>query len=73
VTSPFNPFRNSILWTDCEECKLRVNISQAGACVRCRRVLCNGHLHGSFLRRLIVDVGAAEPVCVKCRSGSSPD
>jgi len=31
-------------------------------------VLCNAHLHGGFLRRLIVDVALAEPVCVRCRA-----
>jgi hypothetical protein len=66
MTSPFRVFRSSGLWTDCEECRLRVNLSSAGACRRCRRVLCNSHLHGSFFRRLLVDLGA-EPVCLRCR------
>jgi hypothetical protein len=67
MAGAFSPFRNSILWTDCEACKLRVNVSSAGACTKCRRILCNGHLHGSYVRRLIVDVGLAEPVCSNCR------
>jgi hypothetical protein len=67
VPGPLNPFRSSILWTDCEACRLKVNVSSAGACVRCRRILCNGHLHGSFVRRLIVDMGLAEAICSKCR------
>lgn len=66
MTSPFRPFRNSQFFTDCEECRRRVNLSSAGACSRCRRILCNAHLHGSFFRRLHVDMGA-EAVCVKCR------
>lgn len=67
MTSPFKVFRSSSLWTDCEECHLRVNLSQAGACANCRRVLCNTHLHGSFVRRLIVDMGFAKALCPKCR------
>jgi hypothetical protein len=66
MTSPFRVFRSSGLWTQCEECRLRVNLSSAGACRRCRRILCNTHLHGSFLRRLLVDFGA-EPLCLRCR------
>lgn len=66
MTSPFRVFRSSGLWTQCEECRLRVNLSRAGACRRCRRILCNTHLHGSFLRRLLVDFGA-EPLCLRCR------
>lgn len=62
----FTVFKASELWTDCEQCRLRVNLSRAGACRRCRRVLCNTHLHGSFVRRLLVDLGA-EPLCVRCR------
>ena len=61
-------FRASNLWTDCEACSLRVNLSRAGACTKCRRVLCHTHLHGSFVRRLLVDVGFADLVCVECRS-----
>jgi hypothetical protein len=69
VTSPFSFFRNSNLWTDCEECRLKVNLSSAGACVRCRKILCYRHLHGSFVRRLILDLGFGQPICVKCRAG----
>lgn len=50
---------------------MSVDLTRAGACARCRRILCNTHLHGSFLRRLIVDVGA-EALCVRCRSGQTP-
>ena len=56
------------MWTECEECRLPVDLTRAGACMRCRRVLCNAHLHGGFLRRLVVDVALAEPVCVRCRA-----
>ena len=68
-----NPFRPSQLFTQCEECHRTVNLSGAGACPRCRRILCNRHLHGSFFRRLAVDVGASEPLCLRCRSGQTPE
>ena len=71
MTSPFRPFQRSQLFTQCEECRRTVNLSHAGACSRCRRILCNTHLHGSFLRRLIVDIGA-DAVCLRCRAGQSP-
>jgi hypothetical protein len=67
VTQPFRVFRRSNLLTECEECRLPVDLSRAGACIRCRRVLCHGHLHGSFLRRLVVDMALAPPVCLTCR------
>jgi hypothetical protein len=66
VTSPLRPFRSSIIFTECEQCRRTVDLTRLGACARCRRVLCNTHLHGSFFRRLYVDIGA-EAVCVKCR------
>ena len=71
MTSPFRPFQRSQLYTQCEECRLSVDLTRAGACERCRRILCNTHLHGSFLRRLIVDIGA-KSLCVRCRSGQTP-
>jgi hypothetical protein len=66
MTSPLRVFRRSNLWTQCEECGRSVDLSSAGACARCKRILCHTHLHGSFVRRLWVDLGA-EPVCVTCR------
>lgn len=71
MTSPFRPFQRSQLYTQCEECRMTVDLSRAGACARCRRILCNAHLHGSFLRRLVVDIGA-DAVCVRCRSAQTP-
>lgn len=62
----FTLFKASDLWIDCEQCRLRVNLSRAGACRRCRRILCHTHLYGSFFRRLLVDLGA-KPLCVRCR------
>jgi hypothetical protein len=67
VTSPFRPLRSSQLWVQCEECRLQANLSKAGTCRRCRRVLCDRHLHGSFFRKLLVDLGA-DLVCVRCRA-----
>jgi hypothetical protein len=29
-------------------------------------VLCDEHLHGSFFRKLFVDLGA-QPICLRCR------
>ena len=70
MPSPFAVFRESNLWTDCEECRLRVNLSRAGACTKCKRILCYTHLHGSFVRRLLIDLGIGENVCIKCRTGA---
>ena len=67
VTSPFSVFKSSNLWTDCEQCRLRVNLSNAGACAKCKRILCDTHLHGSFARKLIVDLGVGAVICLKCR------
>lgn len=68
MSQPFGMFRRSDLVTECEACRLPVDLSRAGACVKCRRVLCNGHLHGSFIRRLVVDLNlGAQPICTTCR------
>ena len=69
MASPLRPFRSSTLFTECEECGRRANLSGIGVCERCRRVLCNDHLYGSFARRLLVDIGAARPLCRRCRAG----
>ncbi|HEU4722488.1 MAG TPA: hypothetical protein VFS59_14105 [Gemmatimonadaceae bacterium] len=64
----FGFFRDSDLATDCDECGGRVDLLKGGACLRCRRILCFTHLHGSFVRRLATDLGA-ETLCVRCRAG----
>lgn len=64
--TPFRVFRRSEMFTECEACGVQMDLSRAGVCVRCRCVLCHDHLHGSFVRRLLVDLGA-EPVCLRCR------
>lgn len=61
-------FRNSQVSTDCDQCHGRVDLIKGGVCTRCRRILCAQHLHGSFFRRLLVDLGAAS-LCVQCRAG----
>jgi hypothetical protein len=66
----FGFFRDSELATDCDECGGRVDVVKGGACVRCRRILCFTHLHGSFARRLATDLGAAM-LCVRCRAGEA--
>ncbi|HMC55500.1 MAG TPA: hypothetical protein VKH19_10040 [Gemmatimonadaceae bacterium] len=71
MTSPLRVFRKSNLFTECEECRRPVDLSGAGGCTRCRRVLCNRHLYGSFFRRLLADVIAAQPVCVRCRAAGN--
>jgi hypothetical protein len=61
-------FRDTEMRADCEACGGRVDIVRGGACMKCRRVLCEAHLHGSFFRRLLTDLGAAV-LCVQCRRG----
>jgi hypothetical protein len=63
----FGIFRDSELATDCDQCGGRVDLLKGGACVRCRRILCFRHLHGSFVRRLAADLGA-QTLCVRCRA-----
>jgi hypothetical protein len=63
----FGIFRDTELATDCDECGGRVDLLKGGACVRCRRILCFRHLHGSFVRRLATDLGA-ETLCIRCRA-----
>lgn len=67
MASPLRPFRSSQFQTQCEQCRLTMDLNRIGVCEQCRRILCHTHLHGSFVRRLLVDLGAA-PVCVQCRA-----
>ena len=60
-------FRSSQVSTDCDQCRGRVDLIKGGVCTRCRRILCYRHLHGSWLRRLLADLGAAT-ICVQCRA-----
>jgi len=52
--------------TECEVCARRFDVMKGGVCERCRRILCERHLHGSWARRLVADVSGAN-VCVDCR------
>lgn len=63
----FEVFRSSQISTTCDRCGGRVDLIKGGVCSRCRRILCYAHLHGSFWRRLLTDLGA-ETVCVECRA-----
>lgn len=63
-------FLETQITTECDACHARVDLVKGGVCTRCKRVLCARHLHGSWARRLLVDLGAA-PVCPACRAGGS--
>jgi hypothetical protein len=60
-------FRKSIFKTECDECDRPFPINGGGVCERCRRILCNDHLHGSFARRIAIAFGAPY-LCVRCRA-----
>jgi hypothetical protein len=62
-------FRQTEMATECDVCGRRFDIIAGGACVRCRKILCAHHLHGSWLRRLLIDFGA-DPICVACRQAA---
>lgn len=62
-------FMPSGIVTECDQCQRRFDIASGGACSKCRLALCFTHLHGSWVRRLMVDFGVA-PVCVACRRGA---
>lgn len=57
--------------TECDACGARFDLVKGGVCEQCRRVLCARHLHGSFVRRLQVDLGATAR-CMACRAGRPP-
>lgn len=63
---PFRMFLQTEMATECDACGARFDLVKGGVCMQCRRVLCSRHLHGSFVRRLLVDLGA-EVRCVACR------
>jgi hypothetical protein len=63
----FEIFRSSQITTDCDQCHGPVDMVKGGVCEECRRILCYRHLHGSWFRRLITDLGA-RTVCVQCRA-----
>lgn len=57
--------RESTVAAECERCGVRFDPVSGGVCSVCRRILCDAHLNGSFLRRARTWFGAA-PVCVYC-------
>ena len=62
------PFlKKSIFFSECDRCHVRFHIGGGGVCERCRRILCDNHLHGSLVRRIQVSFGAPV-VCLACRS-----
>ena len=64
-------FRKSIFKTECDECRQPFPVNTGGVCERCRRILCNDHLHGSIARRLAIALGAPY-VCPRCRVMGGP-
>jgi hypothetical protein len=64
-------FRRSIFRTECDECRKPFPVNTGGVCDRCRRILCDKHLHGSLLRRWAIGFGA-QYLCVACRAGKGP-
>ena len=62
-------FTKALVRTECDICDYRFDPIHGGVCDKCQRILCMKHLHGSWIRRLWVDLGAAN-VCVECRAGA---
>ena len=60
-------FKKSMFFSECDRCHVRFHIGQGGVCERCRKILCDNHLHGSLVRRVQVSFGAPV-VCVACRA-----
>lgn len=63
-------FARTEMGTECDVCQRRFDVVGGGVCTRCKRILCPQHLHGSWTRRLAVDLGAA-CICVQCRQESA--
>lgn len=62
--------RRTDLGTECDACGGRLDLMTGGVCDECRRILCERHLHGSWLRRMWHEF--AKPVrCVRCRTQGS--
>lgn len=60
-------FKKSIFTTECDRCGVKFHIGEGGVCERCKKILCEPHLHGSLVRRVRVAFGAPV-ICVKCRA-----
>jgi hypothetical protein len=66
MTRPLRVFMQTEMATECDVCQRRFDLVSGGACARCKRILCAQHLHGSWIRRLMVDFGSP-PICCACR------
>ena len=58
-------FQKSIFYTECDECDRRFPVTSGGVCVRCKRILCTTHLHGSLGRRIAIGADH-DPVFLSC-------
>ena len=63
-------FRKSIHRIDCDECRLMFVLSEGGACVECRRILCGRHLYSGLFDRLRVSI-TGRAICPRCRAGAA--
>jgi hypothetical protein len=62
--------RQTDLRLDCDACGAAFDLMTGGTCERCRRILCERHLHGSWLVRMVHEF--RRPVtCVRCRAGGA--
>ena len=64
------PFLSTQMTAECEQCAGRVDLVRGGICLKCERVLCAAHLHGSVLRRVIADVRGTS-ICTACRRAAA--
>jgi len=60
-------FREGKYRAPCDRCGRAFDPVVGGVCAECGRLLCAEHLHGGFVRRTLVVLGA-RPVCVHCRA-----
>ena len=70
MVRPFRLFLATEMSTECDVCGKHFDLVKGGVCQQCRRVLCPQHLHGSWARRLLADLGA-QVRCNDCRAKGS--
>jgi hypothetical protein len=61
-------FRDTDVKTNCDACGAFFDLIKGGVCDKCRRILCDRHLNGSWTQRVIADI-TNKHVCVQCRHG----
>jgi hypothetical protein len=61
-------FRETDVKTNCDACGVFFDLLKGGVCERCKHILCDRHLNGSWTHRLIADV-TNRHICVQCRHG----